>query len=139
MASSAIVTKSGISYRFLEKSDDWSDFNAEHILRGVDAPDARLTRVAVAEDAGGDSSYFYVSPQMHCSLILNPQHRGTKVLVNLIAMIWTMIEQHLKTGVDVFIVADEPETAKMCEAAGMERVLAPVYVRRVRKPGMKVV
>lgn len=130
----AVVVREGVSYRFIEPDDPaWLDVEREHLARGVDPPKPGSVRVAVASTTRG-TSFYCLQPQLRAEpLFLHPSHRGTSVLVNLLAMMQAYVEQRVQLGADVWVVADTPETVRMCEAMQMDRVESPVYVKRVSK------
>ncbi len=132
--SSAVAVREGVAYGFLSADDPrWEEFDGYHAERGIDPPDRRLAKVACATDSAGRSSFYCLQPKMFAEpLVLHPAHRGAPgVLINLTAMIEVLVEQLVAVSQYVYIVASTESVAKMCEANGMQRVEAPVYVKKV--------
>jgi hypothetical protein len=133
--SSVAVTRGSVTYGFLEPGDErWAHVRAQFTGRGVDPPSEHVA-VAYAETDGA-FSFYCLQPILHAEpLYLHPAHRaGGRVLVNLLAAMTAAVEKVAETAQRVYVVADTPESVKLCEAMGCERVEVPVYVRTVRKP-----
>jgi hypothetical protein len=132
--SSVAVTRGSVTYGFLEPGDErWGFVREQYLERGVDPPDEDVV-VAFAESDDA-RSFHCMRSVYHSAMYIHPKHRpGGRVLLNLIGAMQAAIEGVTKVGAEVYVVADRPETLRLCEAMGMTRVESPVYVRTVRKP-----
>jgi hypothetical protein len=135
-AATTTVQRGNVTYGFLQAGDPrWAKVRAAFAERHADPP-AETTVVIFAESDDHGFSFYCLQPMLHAEpLLLHPAHRGNAaVLRNLLAAMQAAVEAVAVTGQNVYVVADTPATAAMCEAMGCERIDVPVYRRTVVKP-----
>lgn len=116
----------GITYSYLP-SDMY------HILAPIFAqfnaqlPEPAFSRIAIAMTADNEIAGFYCLQMMaHAEpMWVNPKYRGSRVWLRLAEII-----DANRRGTKTYIIAENDESAKMCEMLGMEKVMFPVYVRK---------
>ena len=117
-----------MEYRFLA-DDEFYRITPVFEEYGSLVPLPALSKVAIAEETDALSFYvFQLLPHAE-PMYIHPKHRGTKVWFNLAQML-----KPLAVVRPTFIVAENAESVKMCEALGLKRIPHPVYVMNGDSP-----
>src|ERR1043165_5159572 len=90
---------------------------------GAKVPNPDLSRIACASYKGEIIGFYGLQAKIHAEpMWIKPEWKGSKVWIKLAAML-----DNLRGSEEVFIVAENPESERMCISLGLEKVEFPVY------------
>lgn len=91
---------------------------------GGQVPDPTISRIAIASFNGEIIGFYCLQLIAHAEpMWIKPEFRGSRVNIKLAKMI-----DDLREDKKTYIVCDNDESESLCMAAGMKRVLKPVFV-----------
>lgn len=120
-----------ITFRWIDgptaSQKDWDRVEDILVSRGQMILARAVTRILMAERGGELEGFIVLQLVPHTEpLFVKPSARGTGLAEELAdRMVDYMNEVHAR---GYMVVADNPSAARLCEARGMTRVEAPVYV-----------
>jgi GNAT superfamily N-acetyltransferase len=116
-----------IEYRWMEGKEacEWLNGFLEH--KGWTMLNEFTARALCAMENGRVVGFYVLQLFPHAEpLYVDPEYRGTGISDKLADLMHEYLKEARARG--YMVIADNPLAAKMCEAHGMKRVTAPVYI-----------
>jgi hypothetical protein len=121
-----------ICFRFLDESEYYKLIDIFEEYKGS-IPNPKLSRIAIAETNEENPNdreiiglyCFQLIPHAE-PMWIKEEYRNTNIWYKLASMIEPLTQKK-----DTYIIATTELVERMCEAAGLEKLLIPVFVKRV--------